>query len=121
MATNYSKTQNNSNQIEINNVITDDDTTEDTLAPLIIEYIISKDINKVEKNNDATDILRSSDQYNSLRGCFVTNNNTFKEMFLDDKTTKANINKNIDKTLYALIGIIVKEHLESLEQINFGF
>ena len=42
-------------------------------------------------------------------------------MFLDDKTTKANINKNIDKTLYALIVIIVKEHLESLEQISFGF
>ena len=41
MATSYSKTQNNSNQTEINNVITDEDTIEDTPAPLIIDYIIS--------------------------------------------------------------------------------
>ena len=58
MTTEYSKTQSNSNQIEINNVITNYDTTEDTL----IETLINNDTSKVEKNNDSIDILRSSDQ-----------------------------------------------------------
>ena len=58
MTTEYSKTQSNSNQIEINNVITNYDTTEDTL----IETLINNDTSKVERNNDSIDILRSSDQ-----------------------------------------------------------
>ena len=58
MTTEYSKTQSNSNQIEINNVITNYDTTEDTL----IETLFNNDTSKVERNNDSIDILRSSDQ-----------------------------------------------------------
>ena len=63
--------------------------------------------------------MRSFDQYKSLRECFITNHNTFKEKSLDERTTTTNISKNIDKTLYTTIDIIVKEHLESLEQIDY--
>ena len=42
-----------------------------------------------------------------------------KEKSLDERTTTTNINKNIDKTLYTTVDIIAKEHLESLELIDY--
>ena len=63
-------------------------------------------MNNIEINNDSIDILRSSDQYKSLRECFITNYNTFKEKSLDIGTTTTNISKNIHKTLYATIDIL---------------
>ena len=92
MATEYSQTQNNNNRIEINNVITNDDTSED----IVIENTVNNVMNNVEKHNDFVDILRSSDQYKSLCECFITNYNTFKKKSLDERTTTTNINKNID-------------------------
>ena len=59
MATEYSQTENNNNQIEINNVIINDDTIEDTA----IETTVNNVMNNIERNNDSIDILRSSDQY----------------------------------------------------------
>ena len=115
MATEYSQTQNNNNQIEINNTITNDDTTEGT----VIETTVNNVMDNVERNNDSINILRSSGQYNCLRECFITNDNTSKEKSLDERTTATNINKNIDKTLYVTIDIIVKDHLESLELIDY--
>ena len=115
ITTEYSQTQNNNNSIEINNVITNDDTTEDT----VIETTVNNVVNNVERNNDSIGILRLSDQYKSLREFFITKYNAFKENSLDERTTKTHINKNIDKTLYATIDIIVKEHFESLELIDY--
>ena len=89
MATGYSQTQNNNNQIEVSKIITDEDTTG-------IQQL----------NNDSVDILRSSDQCKSLRECFITNCNTFKEKSLDVGTTTTNISKNIHKTLYATVDIL---------------
>ena len=110
MGTKYFQTQSNNNKIEINNVITNDDTTEYA----VIETRASNVMNNIKRNNDSTDILRSSDQYKSLRECFITNYNTLIEKSLDERTTTINISKNIDKILYATIDKIVKEHLELL-------
>ena len=76
-------------------------------------------MNNVERSNDSIDILRSSDQYKFLRECFITNYNTFKEKPLDERTIATNISENINRTWYATIDIIVKEHLESLEQMDY--
>ena len=76
-------------------------------------------MNNVEINNHSIDILRSFDQYKSLRECFIINYNTFKEKSFDERTITTKISKNIDKTLYANIDIIAKEHLESLEQMDY--
>lgn len=102
MATGYSQTQNNNNQIEVSKVITDEDTTG-------IQQL----------NNDSIDILRSSDQCKSLRECFITNCNTFKEKSLDVGTTTTNISKNIHKTLYALLIYCKRAPLELLEQVDY--
>ena len=110
MGTKYFQTQSNNNKIEINNVITNDDTTEYA----VIETRASNVMNNIKRNNDSTDILRSSDQYKSLRECFITNYNTLIEKSLDERTTAINISKNIDKILYATIDKIVKEHLKLL-------
>ena len=110
MGTKYFQTQSNNNKIEINNVITNDDTTEYA----VIETRASNVMNNIKRNNDSTDILRSSDQYKSLRECFITNYNTLIEKSLDERTTTINISKNIDKILYATIDKIVKEHLKLL-------
>ena len=76
-------------------------------------------MNNVERSNDSIDILRLSDQYKFLREWFITNYNTFKEKSLDERTIATNISENINRTLYATIDIIVKEHLESLEQMDY--
>ena len=63
--------------------------------------------------------MRLSDKYKSLGKCIISNYNTFKEKSLDKRITTTNINKSIHETLYAVIDIIVNEHLESLEQIDY--
>ena len=57
-------------------------------------------MNNVERNNDPTDILRSSGQYKYHQLQYIL---------------RKVINKNIDKTLYATIDIIKKVQLESLD------
>ena len=76
-------------------------------------------MNNAERNNDSIDILKSPYEYKSLRECFITNYNTFKEKSLDKRTTTTNIHKIIDKILHPTTDIIVKKHLDSLEQIGF--
>ena len=114
-ASEYPQTQNNNSQIEINNINTYDDPTNNTA----IETTVNNVMNNVEINNHSIDILRSFDQYKSLRECFIINYNTFKEKSFDERTITTKISKNIDKTLYANIDIIAKEHLESLEQMDY--
>ena len=73
----------------------------------------------MERNNDTSDVIKSSDQYKSLQECFITNYNIFKEKPLDERLITTNINTKIDKTLYTTIDLIIKEHLESLEQVDY--
>ena len=115
MATGYSKTQVNNTQSENNVIIINDNST----VNIAIDTLNNNDVNSMERNNDTSDVIKSSDQYKSLQECFITNYNIFKEKPLDERLITTNINTKIDKTLYTTIDLIIKEHLESLEQVDY--
>ena len=115
MATEYSKTQVNNTQSENNVIIINDNST----VNIAIDTLNNNDVNSMERNNDTSDVIKSSNQYKSLQECFITNYNIFKEKLLDERIATTNVNTKIDKNLYTTIYLIIKEHLESLEQVDY--